>query len=92
MDHEWKIVGGPAPQPRLADSERYIYVVERGSVRTGVEVELSGTVMACDVETLPSPVDEAVRTKGAAIIAAHAMDDQLPARIMVDSAGVRLAR
>jgi hypothetical protein len=85
----WQIVGGPVPQPRLADSERYLHIVERGPVRASVEFEFSGTVMACAPELLASPIGDAVRTRGAAIIEAHATDAQLPARIKIGTSGIR---
>lgn len=84
----WKIVGGPFVQPPVADHERFEYIVERGSVRTGVIVELSGSVMACGPESLPSPLGDAVVTRGRSVIEARASDAHLPRVMRVSSLGV----
>jgi hypothetical protein len=88
MELVWKIVAGPLEQQSFADSKRLLYIMERSGVRTGVEIEISRTAMACDPDTLPSPVDDAVRTLGASVIAVHALKPQLPACIKVNTVSV----
>ncbi|QEC47850.1 hypothetical protein FSW04_09890 [Baekduia soli] len=83
----WKIVGGPVPQPEAGDHRRVLYIAERGTARVGVVVELSGTVLACAPESLASPLDEAVRTMGRSLIEERAHEESLPRVLRVSTAG-----
>lgn len=60
----WRIIEGPEPVAPLGDHHRFRFVVERNDARRELFVHISGTVAASDVDTLPSPIDEAVRTNG----------------------------
>lgn len=60
----WTIIEGPEEIPPLKDHHCLRFVIERGEDRRELFVEISGTAAACDPDTLPSPVGDAVRTNG----------------------------
>jgi hypothetical protein len=84
----WTVVGGPIPQPKVRDSARLLYVIERAGVRRDVIVELSGTLLACDHETLPSPLDDHLRTLGRSLIEQWPGHEDLPVELRLSSAGM----
>jgi hypothetical protein len=88
----WVIVGGPGHLAADFDGERYEFVVDSGSGPEGVFVDISGTVLACDVETLQWEIGDAVRTQGRSIIEAHASDATLPRIFSVTSSNGITAR
>lgn len=72
----------------MSDSERFEYIIERGAVRAGVVVELSGTPMACDANTLPSTLDDAVRTEGRLVVEAYAGEATMARVVRVAADGI----
>jgi len=86
---ERQIVGGPFHEAAVGDGERFLYVVERDAVKSGVAVEISGTVMACDFETLPAPIGDAAVTRGRSVVEMFLGEYRLPRVINVDSSGIR---
>jgi hypothetical protein len=90
-DHKrgpWSIVSGPEEVRPLADHHRFRCVVARGDVRRDVFVEITGTAWATDINTLPSPVNEAVRTRGASELTKVLDKVEPPARIVVSTTAV----
>lgn len=84
----WTVVGGPIPQPKIHDSARLLYVIERAGSRRDVIVELSGTLLSCDEETLPSPLDEHLRTLGRSLIEQWPEYEELPGELRLSSVGL----
>ena len=84
----WEVVGGPGHIHADIDGQRYEFVVDAGSGPEGVLVDISGTVLACDIETLPREVADAVRTRGQSVIEAHASDAKLPRIFSVSTTGI----
>jgi Nucleotidyl transferase AbiEii toxin, Type IV TA system len=83
----WAIVSGPVEVPPVADHRRYHYVVERRDERQDVFVEVTGTASAADPRMLPSPLDEAVRTRGASELVRLIERGVAPARIVISTRG-----
>lgn len=82
-------IQGPERLPALTDHHRFKYVVLDDDGVREVVVVVSGTVMACDPEALPSPLGEVVRTKGRVLVErALAMGRELPAEFVVGSESV----
>ena len=90
-DHErgpWSIVSGPEEVRPVPDHRRFRHVVARGDVRRDVFVEITGTAWVTDIDTLPSPVNEAVRTLGASELTKVLDKLEPPARIVVSTTAV----
>ena len=81
----WTIVLGPEEVRPLADHARYRYVFERDDDTQEVFVEITGTAAATDARTLPSPLDDAVSTRGASELVDLAERGIAPARIVIDT-------
>lgn len=81
----WSLVSGPAEVPPLADHRRYQYVVERRDERREVFVEVTGTAAAVDPHTLPSPLDEAVTSRGASELLRLLERGVAPTRIVIST-------
>lgn len=88
---KWPVVGGPILQPKVRDSTRLLYVIERAGVRRDIIVELTGTLMACDHETLPSPLDEHLRTLGRSLIEQWSEHEDLPRELRLSTVGLARA-
>lgn len=84
----WTVVGGPLPQKKIRDGERFLYIIERAGVRRDVIVELPDTLMACAPDTLPSPLGDAVRTRGASSIEQWPDDEELPQLFRLSTVGL----
>lgn len=81
----WSIVScEELPPPRDVLLLRYLVKREDGE-RRAVFVELTGTVAATSPDTLPSPLDEVVRTRGRSVIEAGANRIEPVARITVST-------
>jgi hypothetical protein len=85
MERRWEVVGDAEEMPSGADGERWRYILRSDSEERDVIVELSGTVAATEPATLPSPLDEAARTKGRSVVEAGATRIEPAARILVHS-------
>ncbi len=84
----WHVVRGPFPQQKIRDSERFLYIIERAGIRRDGVVELSGTMLASEPETLPSPLDDAVRTWGMSFIEQWPEDKELPQELRLSTVGL----
>ena len=84
----WTVVGGPFLQENIRDSQRFMYIIEHAGSRRDVIVELSGTMMGCDPETLASPLGDAVRTRGASFIEQWPEGEELPQEIRLSTVGM----
>lgn len=84
----WILTEGPTEVPSARDSRVFAYAIERDGIKRMALVELSGTVMACEPETLPSPIDDAVRSNGETLLrSVLAARDEPPRRIVVNTTG-----
>lgn len=61
-------VHGPEPLAPLADHNRFRFVVLSSEGVTEAHVEISGTAMCCSPEELPSPIGEAVLSRGRSVV------------------------
>jgi hypothetical protein len=84
----WSILSEAVRQPKVRDGERFLYIIERAGVRRDVIIELSGTLMGCEPEMLPSPLDDYRRTLGAALIEGWPADEPLPCEVRLSSTGM----
>src|SRR3954452_344008 len=85
MTMTWTIHSGPQLVEPYADHTRYQYVLERGEDTRDVFVEISNTAAAVDPATLPSPIDEAVKSKGETLVARNLHRLDPPVRIAIHS-------
>jgi len=84
----WQITGEPhAVEPGSFDPARFRFTLRRGDTERRVTVELTGTLMHCAPETLPSPLDRAVETSGAVVLERYLEQDNPPECLLVHSAG-----
>ena len=87
----WTIVSGPEEVPPVADHRRYHYVIERRGERHDVFVEITSTAAASDPRTLPSPLDEAVSSRGVSELVELIERGVAPARIVISTRAVTVA-
>lgn len=85
----WQVLGEPVEEPPTADRERRRYTVARGTERRDVIVEISGTLAASDPNRLPSPLDEAVASRGRSALAQRLARVEPPESIYISTAGVQ---
>lgn len=81
----WEIEGDPQSVAPYAEHSRYRYMLRRGDEHREVFVEVSNTACGTDPATLPSPLDEVVRTSGRSVIEANLHRLDPPARVVVNS-------
>lgn len=88
----WRIIRGPERLDSLptADQQRYGYTVGDDGQTREVIVEVSGSVAASDPAGLPSPIGEAARTNGRSAVEAQLGRLELPQRITVTTASLRI--
>lgn len=88
MPRVWSITGKPEQVSPQGDGRAWLYRVERDDESRAVVVELSGTLLASAPETLPSPLDEATRTRGASELM-RLLADRVhpPARLTITTGG-----
>lgn len=71
------------------DASAYLWGVARGDETARVAVYITGTVLSSDDGGLPQEVVEAKRTKGRSVVTSLLSLDELPAEVMVSTAGIR---
>lgn len=83
----WRVIGEPQQVSSVRDGVRWRYVMERddGKRRDDVFVELSGTAAASAPESFPSPLDEAVGTRGRSVLERGADRVEPPSVVWIDS-------
>jgi hypothetical protein len=90
MGDSWTISSGPEQLAPLADHVRFHYCVALGQEAKDVFVEISGSAMASDPGSLPSPVGEAVATRGRSVLECHLDRAEPLANIVISSSSVRV--
>lgn len=86
----WLIVSGPEVVAPAGDHHRFSYALARGDENRAVVVEISGTAMACDHRSLPSPVDDDVRSHGRSAVERYLDRVEPPAKIVVSTSGAAM--
>jgi hypothetical protein len=82
----WVLVNGSDEVHPVGDGRRFRYVVEReDGEQRDVFVELTGSAAASHPDTFPSPLDEALRTKGRSVIEGCAERVEPPAVVWIDT-------
>jgi hypothetical protein len=85
----WDLVNGPRRARPVGDGQRwgYVFAGDRGE-QCETFVEVSGTAAATDPNTLPSPLDEAVRTRGRSVLENSPRRSEPPAVIFVSTTAI----
>ena len=83
----WEVVEGPERAPSLADHRRLRFTVRQGDEARQIFVEISGTAAACDADSLPYPISEAVRTDGLHAVERYISEHDPPEVIRVTTSG-----
>jgi hypothetical protein len=86
----WTVISGPEEVLPVADRRRYRWVVARGEDRREVFVEVSGSASATEPSSLPFPLEEAVRSRGASELVKLLDRTEPPARIVIDTGRVTI--
>jgi len=84
----WTIASGPEEVAPVADHTRLRYVLRRDGEEREVFVELSGTAWASEPDSLPSPLDDVVRSRGRLEVERHLDRHEPPSRLIVTTGGV----
>lgn len=73
------------------DGPCYRWQVETPSGSVDVDIYFSGTVAACDPDSLPSQIGDAVRTRGRSVIERSQLLGELPLLVVVSTADIAAA-
>ena len=82
-------INGPEKLEALADHHRFRFTILDEEGVSEVDVEISGTVMACEPDSLPYPLGDTVRTEGRSLVESIVKSGGvMPERFVVDSESV----
>jgi hypothetical protein len=84
----WKISSGPQEVEPVADHARLRFDLHRNSEERDVFVEVAGTAWHSEPDSLPSPLDEVVRSRGRSEVERHLERPEPPSRLIVTTRGV----
>jgi hypothetical protein len=87
MVDDFEITSGPVRVPSDRDAHLFRLGYRRGEVEREVFVYISGTAMASDPATLPSPIGAFVTTQGQAAVEERLALGHNPKTIRADASG-----
>jgi hypothetical protein len=81
----WQIISGPEALAPTGDNRRFRFLSRRDTEQRETIVEIVGTACACDANSLPHPINKAVRTKGRDAIQRYIAEGDLPTLIKINT-------